>query len=174
MRRSAAPDAVQTYVVARLKAETEGSERSVSLSEIARATDASVSHVSKVKSGKASVGVDFEAAIARYWGMSVEELRRLAGEAVPPSTARVHPVGGRLKDRPEWAEQLALARQFFRTLSDEELAAVGEVYDHMDEPVTAEFIGPMAQALRVRRTRNGSQGNTAPGSGPTGKNRRAS
>jgi transcriptional regulator with XRE-family HTH domain len=171
MRRSAAPDSVRAYVVARLRAETEGPGRAASLSEIARVTGASVSHVSKVKTGKANVGVDFEAAIAGYWGMSVDELRHAAAEGPPSSTAQI--IGGRLKDRQEWPEQLAIARQFFRTLTDDELAAVGDVYDHMDEPVTAEFIGYMAQALRIRRTHGGGRGNTEPGSGPTGKNRRA-
>jgi transcriptional regulator with XRE-family HTH domain len=165
MRKSEESDPVRAYAAQRLRRETEGPDR-VSVASIAEATGASAAHVSNVKNGKAGIGKHFEEALARYWGMSVEELRRVAAAEQP---AQKPPVIKRLRDRPEWQEALAEARQFHRTFSEEELSAVGECYDHMDYLVTAEFIGHMARAIQVRRPRSRGHGSSESESGPSRK-----
>lgn len=67
------------YVVDRLKREAETAGRGYQ-ARVAKVADVTPTHVSNLMNGKATVGEDFEAGVARLWGITVLQLRELAKE----------------------------------------------------------------------------------------------
>ena len=146
MRRSEARRVLAAYVSDRLTREC--AERGKAAS-IARTIGFSPAHISNARTGQAGVGEDLAEALAKYWGLSYEELQKEAvawaegGGRLPPSLT----VGARhLRDRPEWNEAVAGARQVFR-VPDEYFDRVGAIFDDFPTAIDAQFVGEMARVI---------------------------
>src|SRR5690606_27946686 len=120
-RRSEARYAVAAYVADRLGRECKTRGKGA---EIARATGFTRGHVSAVVNGASGVGEDFAEAIATYWGMTYAELQETADRwaaangVVPPQTEKAAALR-RLRERPEWSVEIAVARSRYPTVPND-------------------------------------------------------
>lgn len=101
---------IRKYIVARLTRENNGRGFQAKL---AKATGFTTAHISNVLSKGASIGDDFKRAMAKYWGISVDQLEAEAGVEIPASPGRESRVV--FDERyPARAEAIALVRDLVR------------------------------------------------------------
>jgi hypothetical protein len=148
MRRSEERRIVSAYVADRLK--TECKQRGKA-SAIARATSFTRVHVAAVARGDNAVGEDFARAMAKYWGMSPQELDDAAARWADENGFEI-PVSRsgpptRLRDREEWEEAAAAARAVFKGIPEDAFERVGAIYDDLPQRIDAQFVGEMARIL---------------------------
>lgn len=153
VQRADIRNAVVCYVADRIARECKNPAQRGLQAKIARATGKSRAHVSSIVSGTSGVSIEFAERMAPFWGMTVEELEKIAvaeweeGEDTPTSKVRGGPTR-RICDRPEWGAALDAARSFYHEIPDEFFDRVGAIFDDVTGPIDAEFVGEMAKLLR--------------------------
>lgn len=176
MRRSEARHLVAAYVADRLGRECKVRGKGA---EIARATGFTRGHVSAVVNGASGVGEDFADRIAAYWGMTYDELQaeaeRWAAEngvtiekETPPTSSWRH-----LRERKEWATEVATARARYPTVPAQFFDAVGQLFDTVPHRIDAQFIGEMARVMHDAAVREGGPASSTHDNHPPGHTRRA-
>jgi plasmid maintenance system antidote protein VapI len=177
MRRSEARHLVAAYVADRLGRECKTRGKGA---EIARAIGFTRGHVSAVINGASGVGEDFAEKIAWHWGMTYDELQETAEtwaaangiEAPPKEPASWR----RLRERKEWAEELATARARYPTVPSHYFDAVGQIFDTLPHRLDAQFIGEMARIMHdaaVREETSEGPKSTVDDNGPRASTKRS-
>ncbi|WP_438029132.1 hypothetical protein [Sorangium sp. So ce233] len=156
MRRSEERRVVSAYVTDRLREECRQRGKA---SAIARATHFTRVHVAAVARGDNAVGEDFARAMAKYWGMSAQELDAAAARWAEENGVEIPaPRSGppqRLREREEWAEAVEAARLVFKGIPDEYFERVGAIFDDVPQRIDAQFVGEMARILHDLANREG-------------------
>jgi plasmid maintenance system antidote protein VapI len=169
-RRSETRHVVAAYVADRLGRECKVRGKGA---EIARAIGFTRGHVSAVVNGASGVGDDFAEAVGAYWGMRYETLQETAerwaeenGIELPAQEEQAS--WRRLRERGEWAEELAVARSRYPTVPGAYFDAVGQIFDTLSIQIDAQFIGEMARIMHDADVRAGTDGpkSTADDRGP--------
>jgi plasmid maintenance system antidote protein VapI len=161
MRRSEARYVVGAYISDRLAKECKVRGKAA---EIARETGFTRGHVSAVINGASGVGEDFADRIAAYWRMTYDELQAQAERwaerqgTQAPKEERAPASWRRLRERPEWADELATARVRYPTVPTTYFDAVGQLFDTLPHCIDAQFIGEMARIMHDCAVRDGSEG----------------
>lgn len=159
---------VADYIRTRLAAECE--EHRGRAADVARVTGLTPSMVSQVRRGESPAGPKFAGAIARYWGMTIDQLEAVAlgrGEAPeaetpkPPSSVVVKDPPDaselrRLGDVPGWDEAVEEAIQLFGdSLSRDDYAAASALRGlDLPERVDAAAAAHWAKTCAWQRARN--------------------